>query len=432
MEGGGAQTGRTAAPGSPRRSRSTTPEQRAALRKQKEDRQRRARRRQQGLPDEPDPAPAEPAADLDAIIKQAEAERTRAAEKEAAAASAEEERQKVEREESAAAEAAAAAAKAAEEKVAAERAATERAAAERAAAEAKRLADEEAAAAAAADVAAKADAEAIAASAATVAKREQPADTSHTECAESASPELIVLNVSKGSAGFTCAEDLTVVKLPPGKKGSQAEAAGVMVGMRCVAFQGVPLDDDTTWSILKDLVKAADKPWSFTFSSGAVATDTVVVSKLASSDAEQPAQTHDDEPVSFNQQGPTVEMTTVTQSMIEEGWRQPAWISPARDTPSGKPSQPSKPAELQGVGSGSDYIVVAWTMPSGEPLALDFEVQVTKKRGGNMVVIAREDLSVNHNDRWMVRHLRTCLRTPSHALATTFRVLTDATQRTRG
>jgi chemotaxis protein histidine kinase CheA len=428
MEGEGADagTGRPAAPGSPRRSRSTTPEQRAALRKQKEDRQRRARRRQQGLPDEsaPAPAPAEP--DLDAIIKQAEAERTRAAEKEAAAAaaaSAEEERQKVEREELAAAEVAAAAAAAAAAKAAEEKAAAERAAAdERAAAEAKRLAGEEAAAAAAADVEvkvkakAKAEAEAgagagAAASAAADVEREQAADTSHTERAEPAGPGLIVLNVSKGSAGFTCAEDLTVVKLPPGKKGSQAEVAGVMVGMRCVAFQGVPLDGTTTWSILKEQVKAAQKPWSFTFSSGAVETDTTVDDGLAGSEAEQPAQTHDEEPASSNQQGLTVVMTPATRSMIEEGWHQPAWISPTRDTPSTTPSQPSKPAEMQGVVAGADYIIVAWTMPSGELLALDFEVQVTKKRGGSMVVVAREHLSVNHNDRWMVRHFRTRLRT---------------------
>ena len=435
MEGEGEQPGRRDAPGSPRRARSTTPEQRAALRKQKEERQRRARRRQQGLPDEPAPAPAQP--DLDAIIQQAEAERAREAEKEAAAATrAEEERQKAAQEEELqAAEAAAAAAvvAAAEAAAAAKaaKAAEERTAAEQAAAETKRLADEEAAAPAPAPAAAAADAAAAAAvaaeakagapHAATKTEAEPPspvaaaagmqaAETSHTEGRDSASPALVVLNVSKGSAGFTCTENLTVVKLPAGKKGSQAEAAGVTVGMRCVAFQGVPLDSTATWSSLKEQVKAAPKPWSFTFSPGADEADSMT-DPLPVAEPAQSAHTHDEEPVSCNQQGVTIEMTSVTLSMIEEGWQQPAWVSSSRDTPSAKPSTPSKPAELPGVEPGSDYVVVAWTMPSGEALALDFDVQVTKKRGSSMVVVAREDLSVNHNDRWMVRELRTRLAT---------------------
>ena len=430
MEGEGEQPGRRDAPGSPRRARSTTPEQRAALRKQKEERQRRARRRQQGLPDEPAPAPAPAQPDLDAIIQQAEAERAREAEKEAAAATrAEEERQKAAQEEELqAAEAAAAAAvvAAAEAAAAAKaaKAAEERTAAEQAAAETKRLADEEAAApapaAAAADAAAAAavagEAKAGAPHAATKTEAEPPspvADAEGMQAAEgrdSASPALVVLNVSKGSAGFTCTENLTVVKLPAGKKGSQAEAAGVTVGMRCVAFQGVPLDSTATWSSLKEQVKAAPKPWSFTFSPGADEADSMT-GPLPVAEPTQSAHTHDEEPVSCNQQGITIEMTSVTLSMIEEGWQQPAWVSSSRDTPSAKPSTPSKPAELPGVEPGSDYVVVAWTMPSGEALALDFDVQVTKKRGSSMVVVAREDLSVNHNDRWMVRELRTRLAT---------------------
>ena len=61
----------------------------------------------------------------------------------------------------------------------------------------------------------------------------------------SAAPPVVVLEVTKGHAGFKCAEDLRVVELPAGKKGSQAEAAGVTIGMRCVAFQGVGLGKET-------------------------------------------------------------------------------------------------------------------------------------------------------------------------------------------
>jgi hypothetical protein len=61
----------------------------------------------------------------------------------------------------------------------------------------------------------------------------------------SGAPPVVVLEVTKGHAGFKCAEDLRVVELPAGKKGSQAEAAGVTIGMRCVAFQGVRLGKET-------------------------------------------------------------------------------------------------------------------------------------------------------------------------------------------
>jgi hypothetical protein len=223
-------------------------------------------------------------------------------------------------------------------------------------------------------------------------------------------PAVVVLEVSKGSAGFTCAEDLTVVKLPPGKKGSQAEAAGVTIGMRCVAFQGAGLDSDTTWDTLKDQVKAAQKPWVFTFSSGGneVGSNVDEVPDAAAQSvesveqqAEQVPDEEAEEPLQ-QEQGTTVEMTTVTRTMIDEGWSQPTWILPQRHTPSVKPSAPTKPNELPGIEAGPENIVVAWTMPSGEPLALDFDVQVKRKSGGSMTVVARDSMAVNHNDRYMV------------------------------
>jgi hypothetical protein len=449
---GGARPGSPRAPGSPRRSsRSTTPEQRAAARKAKEERQRRARRRAQGLPEEePAPAPAakEPAADVDAILQQAEAARIRAAEEAAAAAAAtaEAERQKAEQEALAAARAAEerAAAAAAKQQADAEAAAAAAAASAASAAAAKLKAEEEAsraaseaerkqAAAAAAAVAAAAPASASASASASAAPAaasasasataaendEEAARARHELAAKSdadvdgltrVAPAVVVLEVSKGSAGFTCAEDLTVVKLPPGKKGSQAEAAGVTIGMRCVAFQGAGLDSDTTWDTLKDQVKAAQKPWVFTFSSGGneVGSNVDEVPDAAAQSvesveqqAEQVPDEEAEEPLQ-QEQGTTVEMTTVTRTMIDEGWSQPTWILPQRHTPSVKPSAPTKPNELPGIEAGPENIVVAWTMPSGEPLALDFDVQVKRKSGGSMTVVARDSMAVNHNDRYMV------------------------------
>lgn len=396
--------GRVDTPSSPRRSRTTSPEQRAALRKQKEERQRRARRRRQQLPDEPAAAQAKPAAGSDASM-QPESERTRAAEREAAAdapdssARALKEQLRAEHEELATPEAIVEAAQVAEDRAVAQRAA-----------EARRLADEEEAAAAAAAAAATAEKSIAGDTTLETARTSpnvelmQPADASHTGGRDSASPAVVVLNVPKGSAGFTCAENLTVIKLPPGKKGSQAEAAGVTIGMHCVAFQGVALDSTATWSSLKDLVKNSPRPWSFTFSASADEADDAVKPEQPGAEAGHSVRTHGEEPEPFSQYHTTVEMTSSTRSMIEEGWQQPNWVSPSRNTPTAKPSAPTKPAELQGVEPAPDYIVAAWTMPSDEPLALDFEVQVMKKkRGSSMMVVARQHMTVNHNERWMVR-----------------------------
>ena len=277
MEGGASEPRST----TPKRSaaRSTTPEQRAALRKQKEERQKRARRRAQGLPEDDQPASPRAQADpLEAILKKAEADKARAvaaaAEQEAAAAAAaaaEKEKEKAEEE-----EARAAAAKAAEEKAAAEAAAAtlraEQDAAAAAAAKAK--ADGEAAEQAAA-AGAERERAAAAAAAAAEAQRDREAAETQASAAQpaasaAASSALVILEVTgKHAAGFTCDEDLTVVKLPPGKKGSQAEAAGVTIGMRCVAFQGNNLDDSVTWTTLKGMVKEAAKPWTFAFSAAA-------------------------------------------------------------------------------------------------------------------------------------------------------------------
>ena len=101
----------------------------------------------------------------------------------------------------------------------------------------------------------------------------------------------------------------------------------------------------------------------------------------------------------------TIEMTSVTRAMLAEGWLQPDWVRPSRMTAQKKPAAPSQPKTQPGVESGSEYIVVGLTMPSDEPIALDFNVQVTpKRRGGSMTVVLREDLSVSHNDRNMERN----------------------------
>ena len=110
----------------------------------------------------------------------------------------------------------------------------------------------------------------------------------------------------------------------------------------------------------------------------------------------------------------TVEMTSVTRAMLAEGWLQPDWVRPSRMSAQKKPAAPSQPKSVPGVASGSDYIVVGLTMPSdghpgvvsgSEPIALDFNVQVTpKRRGASMTVVSREDLSASHNDRNMERN----------------------------
>lgn len=81
--------------------------------------------------------------------------------------------------------------------------------------------------------------------------------------AASVAMPVVTLEVEEGSAGFTCEKDgLTVTKLD---EGGVAAAAGVTVGMRCVAFQSVGLPDGMAWAELKAQVKATPKPWSFSF-----------------------------------------------------------------------------------------------------------------------------------------------------------------------
>jgi hypothetical protein len=79
---------------------------------------------------------------------------------------------------------------------------------------------------------------------------------------------VVSLEVEDGSAGFTCEKGgLTVIRLD---EGGAAAAAGVAVGMRCVAFQSAGLPDGMTWAELKARVKAAPKPWSFRFAAAEV------------------------------------------------------------------------------------------------------------------------------------------------------------------
>eukprot|EP01043_Picozoa_sp_COSAG02_P060051 COSAG02_NODE_7770_length_2855_cov_2.472787_2_plen_448_part_00 len=88
--------------------------------------------------------------------------------------------------------------------------------------------------------------------------------------ASAATLPVVSLEVEDGSAGFTCEKGgLSVIRLD---EGGAAAAAGVVVGMRCVAFQSAALPDGMTWAELKARVKAAPKPWRFRFAAVEVPT----------------------------------------------------------------------------------------------------------------------------------------------------------------
>ena len=97
----------------------------------------------------------------------------------------------------------------------------------------------------------------------------EPEPESEQDGESSVTMAVVPLEIVDGSAGFTCEKgSLTVSKLD---EGGAAAAAGVAVGMRCVAFQEIGLAEGTTWSELKAKVKATPKPWSFYFAAAAAA-----------------------------------------------------------------------------------------------------------------------------------------------------------------
>ena len=71
------------------------------------------------------------------------------------------------------------------------------------------------------------------------------------------------VTVDQGGAGFAANEDLSVKKVDPE---GRCDEAGVTVGMYVVEFQGSALAPGTTWATLRQMVKGAERPWSFVFS----------------------------------------------------------------------------------------------------------------------------------------------------------------------
>ena len=71
------------------------------------------------------------------------------------------------------------------------------------------------------------------------------------------------VTVDQGGAGFAANEDLSVKKVDPE---GRCDEAGVTVGMYVVEFQGSTLAPGTTWATLRQMVKGAERPWSFVFS----------------------------------------------------------------------------------------------------------------------------------------------------------------------
>ena len=74
----------------------------------------------------------------------------------------------------------------------------------------------------------------------------------------------ITVTVDQGGAGFAANEDLSVKKVDPE---GRCDEAGVTLGMYVVEFQGQPLAPGTTWATLRQMVKGAERPWSFVFDS---------------------------------------------------------------------------------------------------------------------------------------------------------------------
>jgi hypothetical protein len=72
----------------------------------------------------------------------------------------------------------------------------------------------------------------------------------------------VVVKVTRGSAGFVANEDLSVKTVDDL---SACDSAGVALGMWVVAFQGEQLGTDMNWTSLKGKVRAAPKPWEFSF-----------------------------------------------------------------------------------------------------------------------------------------------------------------------
>ena len=70
------------------------------------------------------------------------------------------------------------------------------------------------------------------------------------------------IEVTSGSAGFTCDELLVITRVETGGK---AEAGGVKLGMSVTSFMGEKFTDGYTWSELKGLAKMTPKPWAFGF-----------------------------------------------------------------------------------------------------------------------------------------------------------------------
>ena len=70
------------------------------------------------------------------------------------------------------------------------------------------------------------------------------------------------IEVTSGSAGFTCDELLVITRVEAGGK---AEAGGVKLGMSVTSFMGEKFTDGYTWSELKGLAKMTPKPWAFGF-----------------------------------------------------------------------------------------------------------------------------------------------------------------------
>ena len=87
---------------------------------------------------------------------------------------------------------------------------------------------------------------------------------------EAAVPIEVRIEPSQKAAGFTCDEALNVTDV---NSEGAADRAGVSVGMKLTKFQGEELGPDMTWKKVKGLVKAAAKPWVFSFSGEAPAPD---------------------------------------------------------------------------------------------------------------------------------------------------------------
>ena len=84
-------------------------------------------------------------------------------------------------------------------------------------------------------------------------------------------PSDVTVVVEDGSAGFDCHEDRSVKKV---NEGGTSEAAGLRVGMSLSMFQGKSVADKT-WAQVRDLVKAAPKPWTLVFSAIATPLDNI-------------------------------------------------------------------------------------------------------------------------------------------------------------